>query len=158
MRVLLISWEYPPVIEGGLARHVRKLSEALIALGCEVHVLTRGSRHLPANELRHGVSVHRVSEPGFPDDIGAFVRWVGQMNADMQSAGAELIAQHDFALVHSHDWLVATAAEGSRGRAGCRGSRRFTPPSTAGTTDGFRSILNHTSMRSRRRWFAAPIR
>jgi hypothetical protein len=27
MRVRLISWEYPPVIEGGLGRHVRKLSE-----------------------------------------------------------------------------------------------------------------------------------
>src|SRR6476619_7327829 len=29
MRVLLISWEYPPIIEGGLARHVRKLDEVL---------------------------------------------------------------------------------------------------------------------------------
>jgi glycogen synthase len=27
MRVLIVSWEYPPVIEGGLGRHVRKLSE-----------------------------------------------------------------------------------------------------------------------------------
>ena len=27
-RVLILSWEYPPLIEGGLARHVRKLSEA----------------------------------------------------------------------------------------------------------------------------------
>ena len=26
MRVLVFSWEYPPVIEGGLGRHVRKLS------------------------------------------------------------------------------------------------------------------------------------
>ena len=42
MRVLMLSWEYPPVVEGGLARHVRKLSEALVALGAEVHVLTRG--------------------------------------------------------------------------------------------------------------------
>ena len=29
-RVLILSWEYPPLIEGGLARHVRKLSEALV--------------------------------------------------------------------------------------------------------------------------------
>ena len=39
---LVLSWEYPPLIEGGLARHVRKLSEALVELGTEVHVLTRG--------------------------------------------------------------------------------------------------------------------
>ncbi|MEA2212913.1 MAG: hypothetical protein QOF83_2861, partial [Solirubrobacteraceae bacterium] len=30
MRALTISWEYPPIIEGGLARHVRKLSEHLV--------------------------------------------------------------------------------------------------------------------------------
>jgi Starch synthase catalytic domain len=35
MRVLLISWEYPPVIEGGLGRHVRKLSEQLVRDGIE---------------------------------------------------------------------------------------------------------------------------
>ena len=50
MRTLTFSWEYPPVIEGGLARHVRKLSENLVQEGVEVHVLTRGSEHLPARE------------------------------------------------------------------------------------------------------------
>lgn len=42
-RVLLLSWEYPPVIEGGLARHVRKLAEALVRRGVPVDVLTRAS-------------------------------------------------------------------------------------------------------------------
>jgi hypothetical protein len=32
-RLLILSWEYPPLIEGGLARHVRKLAEALVDLG-----------------------------------------------------------------------------------------------------------------------------
>ncbi|NEJ68903.1 glycogen/starch synthase, partial [Rhizobium ruizarguesonis] len=41
-RVLILSWEYPPLIEGGLARHVRKVSENLASAGTEVHVLTRG--------------------------------------------------------------------------------------------------------------------
>jgi glycogen(starch) synthase len=40
--VLILSWEYPPVIEGGLARHVRKLAEALVRQGVTVDVLTRG--------------------------------------------------------------------------------------------------------------------
>jgi glycogen(starch) synthase len=39
------------------------------------------------------------------------VDWVAQMNTDMSTAGSELIAQHEFALVHSHDWLVAGAAQ-----------------------------------------------
>jgi glycogen(starch) synthase len=111
MRVLLISWEYPPVIEGGLARHVRKLSEQLVGDDVEVHVLTRGGGHLAAQEVRHGVVVHRVREPEFPKDVRAFVRWVGDMNADMRDIGLELCERFDFDLMHSHDWLVAGAAE-----------------------------------------------
>ena len=47
-RVLILSWEYPPIVEGGLARHVRKLAEQLVAQGTEVHVLPAvgvASRH-----------------------------------------------------------------------------------------------------------------
>src|ERR1700761_8183245 len=110
MRTLTLSWEYPPVIEGGLGRHVRKLSEHLVGEGVEVHVLTRGSEHLPRTEERHGVVVHRVRQPAFPHDVKAFVRWVETMNADMARRGAELGGLHRFDLVHSHDWLVAAAA------------------------------------------------
>ncbi len=111
MRVLLVSWEYPPVIEGGLARHVRKLSEHLVSEGVEMHVLTRGGGHLPASEERHGVVVHRLREPPFPKDPSAFVKWVDAMNGDMRRRGLELCEQFDIDLVHSHDWLVAGASE-----------------------------------------------
>jgi len=110
MHVLLVSWEYPPVIEGGLGRHVRKLSEHLAADGVEVHVLTRGGGRLPALEERHGVVLHRVKEPPFPTDVQQFLRWVHAMNRHMTELGLELIAEHDFDLVHSHDWLVADGA------------------------------------------------
>jgi glycogen(starch) synthase len=111
MRVLLFSWEYPPVIEGGLGRHVRKLSEHLVAQGVEVHVLTRGGGHLPLEEERHGVHVHRVTEPPFPRDPTAFVRWVQEMNEDMGELGLAMCERFSFDVVHSHDWLVAGAAE-----------------------------------------------
>jgi glycogen synthase len=110
MRALVVSWEYPPVIEGGLGRHVRKLSEHLVADGVEVHVLTRGGGHLPMQEERHGVIVHRVAEPDFPRDVRAFVRWVRAMNEDMRELGESVCERFEFDLVHSHDWLVATAA------------------------------------------------
>jgi glycogen(starch) synthase len=111
MRILILSWEYPPVVEGGLARHVRKLSEQLVADGVEVHVLTRGGGRLGAEEERHGVVVHRVREPDFPkDDLDAFIAWVEHMNRDMLAAGEELADALAFDLVHSHDWLVADAA------------------------------------------------
>jgi glycogen(starch) synthase len=110
-RVLILSWEYPPLIEGGLARHVRKLSESLAELGTEVHVLTRGGEESPADEVAAGVLIHRVREPRRPRDLGEFVAWVERMNSDMLAAGVELGDRFDFDLVHGHDWLVANACD-----------------------------------------------
>ena len=36
MRVLLVSWEYPPVVVGGLGRHVHHLATELAAIGHDV--------------------------------------------------------------------------------------------------------------------------
>jgi glycogen(starch) synthase len=110
-RVLVLSWEYPPLIEGGLARHVRKLSEGLVELGIEVHVLTRGGEESPRSEVVNGVNVHRVLEPTRPRDLGEFVTWVERMNADMLAAGVDLGDRFQFDLVHGHDWLVAAACD-----------------------------------------------
>ena len=140
-RVLLLSWEYPPVIEGGLARHVCKLAEALVRQGVAVDVLTRGAagpalqaagssvdgagRALQAagsgtqaSEQRGGVNVHRVREPSWPRDLDRFVAWVEHMNEDMLAAGVALAEQHDYDLVHGHDWLVAQRLRHARRAAG----------------------------------------
>jgi glycogen synthase len=108
-RALTLSWEYPPIVEGGLARHVGKLCEELVVQGFDVHVLTRGQDSLPEEEERGGVIVHRVPTPPRPTDLGEFVTWIEHMNADMLATGVELGDRFDFDLVHSHDWLVARA-------------------------------------------------
>ena len=113
-----MSWEYPPVVEGGLARHVHKLSEQLAALDVEVHVLTRGDARR-VEDRGDGVTVHRVAEPTRPDDLEQFVAWVEGMNADMLAAGSELLRDLSFDIVHSHDWLVARAGRHLARRSGC---------------------------------------
>jgi glycogen(starch) synthase len=110
-RLLILSWEYPPLIEGGLARHVRKLAEALVDLDLDVHVLTRGGEESPAEEQAGGVTIHRIREPKRPTDLGEFVAWVERMNSDMLAAGVELGDRFSFDLVHGHDWLVANACD-----------------------------------------------
>src|SRR3954469_25858152 len=107
-RVLILSWEYPPLIEGGLARHVRKLSEALVERDTEVHVLTRGGEESPSEGVMNALHVPRVMEPTRPAELNEFVAWVERMNSDMLAAGVELGNRYDFDLVHGHDWLVAT--------------------------------------------------
>jgi glycogen(starch) synthase len=111
MRILILSWEYPPLIEGGLARHVRKLSENLVRQDVEVHVLTRGGEESPSEEEVEGVMVHRVREPRRPGDLSEFVAWIEHMNADMLAAGVELGDRFSFDVVHGHDWLVAVAGD-----------------------------------------------
>ncbi|MFM8791883.1 MAG: glycosyltransferase family 4 protein, partial [Solirubrobacterales bacterium] len=110
-RPLIVSWEYPPLIEGGLARHVRKLSEALVERGVEVHVLTRGGDESDVEEKVGGVHIHRIVEPERPSDLAEFVTWVERMNSDMLAAGVDLGDRFDFDCVHGHDWLVASACD-----------------------------------------------
>jgi len=120
-RVLLLSWEYPPVIEGGLARHVRKLAEALVRQGVCVDVLTRGvGGGTPGQSVQEelgGVTVHRVPEPSWPRDLDRFVAWVEQMNGDMLAAGETLAEENRYDLIHGHDWLVAQASAALAERA-----------------------------------------
>jgi glycogen(starch) synthase len=122
-RVLILSWEYPPVIEGGLARHVRKLSEELVRQGVAVDVLTRGADASangpgPVVEERGGVTVYRVREPDWPRDLDRFVAWVQRMNEDMLLAGEQLAEERNYDLVHGHDWLVAHACAALADRLG----------------------------------------
>jgi glycogen synthase len=128
-RVLILSWEYPPVIEGGLARHVRKLSEELVRQGVTVDVLTRGASERSVSgdppvdgrtavEERGGVSVHRVREPNWPRDLERFVAWVEHMNEDMLRAGEALAEEGSYDLIHGHDWLVAHACAALSDRLG----------------------------------------
>ena len=113
-RVLILSWEYPPLIEGGLARHVRKLAEQLVAVeDLEVHVLTRGDERMPAeDELDALGAVHdpRVArkirgsngrgedefEPGEAlivaiDEIAAVCLGVGTGNRKTEAASAAIV-------------------------------------------------------------------
>ncbi|MDP9228408.1 MAG: glycosyltransferase family 4 protein [Actinomycetota bacterium] len=110
-RVLTLSWEYPPLIEGGLARVVQKVSEGLVERDLEVHVLTRGGEESPSEEIAGGVHVHRVREPTRPAELNEFVAWVERMNSDMLAAGVELGDSLEFDIVHGHDWLVANACD-----------------------------------------------
>ena len=122
MRILEISWEYPPVIEGGLGRHVAKLSAALAANGHHVDVLTRGA--VPEQTLA-GVAVHRVEIPPFTRELDAFMTWVAELNAQLLERGRMLLdgapsgtATDGVDVIHSHDWLVAGAARTLAAEAG----------------------------------------
>lgn len=108
MRVLMLSWEYPPKSVGGLARHVEDLSTSLAAEGHHVHVITCGTQGVPAYQVHHGVHIHRV-EPYAVNAID-FLTWILQLNLRMLEYAMVLMQENaGFDLVHCHDWLVAFA-------------------------------------------------
>ncbi len=60
MRVAMVSWEYPPLVVGGLAAHVHGLATAMARAGHEVVVLTRAHPYAPDDAELEGVRVLRA--------------------------------------------------------------------------------------------------
>ena len=110
MRILMLSWEFPPKIVGGIARHVFDLSQAISLQGEEVYIITCGVQGAPDLEIINGVKVYRVvmNNPSSPD----FLTWVLQLNLNMVEQANKLKAMGiSFDIVHSHDWLAAFAGK-----------------------------------------------
>lgn len=110
MRVLMLSWEYPPHVVGGMGKHVMDLAPALAQEGVEVHVITPLLRGGPTRETTpDGVHVYRV-EPPHMEDYG-FVAFTRESNLVIERAARDLqIEVGGFTLIHAHDWLVTPAS------------------------------------------------
>ncbi|SFB15330.1 (1-_4)-alpha-D-glucan synthase (UDP-glucose) [Amycolatopsis marina] len=117
MRVLMLSWEYPPVVVGGLSRHVHALARHLVRDGHEVVVLCRhvagtdAETHPTTDRVVEGVRIIRVAEDPmhvtFERDL---VAWTLAMGHAMVRAGTELLGGWRPEVVHAHDWLVTHPA------------------------------------------------
>ena len=107
MKVLVLAWEFPPRLVGGIARHVAELYPEIVKLNCEVHLLTVEVKDAPEYEIIEGIRIHRVAVAVGND----FFHWVANMNQSMGEYGGKLIQKEgNFALIHAHDWLVGDAA------------------------------------------------
>jgi glycogen synthase len=121
----MVSWEYPPVVIGGLGRHVYQLATALAAAGHDVVVLSRRpsgtdpSTHPSTDEIAEGVRVLAAAQDphefGFGSDMMA---WTLAMGHSMIRAGMAMKTRGTRRsnqpwrpdVVHAHDWLVAHPA------------------------------------------------
>lgn len=108
MRVLTLSWEFPPRIVGGISTHVYHLSRALCNNGTAVHVITCDFPGCPPEEVVDGVRVSRVDISRVAQ--GDFLLWAYRMNSLMIERAAEILENLSFELIHAHDWMVGRAA------------------------------------------------
>ncbi|OLL73737.1 Glycosyltransferase [Pseudonocardia sp. Ae168_Ps1] len=118
MRVLMVSWEFPPVVVGGLGRHVHALARELVVLGHEVVVLSRApagtdaGTHPTVTDTVDGVRVLRVAEDPPHLEFGTdLVAWtLGMGHGLLRHALTALLPGWRPDVVHAHDWLVAHPA------------------------------------------------
>jgi glycogen(starch) synthase len=112
VRVLMLSWEYPPVLVGGLGRHVHSLATALVATGHEVTVVTRHAPGAPLEEYLEGVRVVRAPEdpPLFPLSTPNLLAWTMAFNHSLTRAALRAAETGEYDVIHAHDWLVTHTA------------------------------------------------
>lgn len=106
MHILVLSWEFPPRVVGGIARHVGELYPEIVGWGHPVQLVTVQSHDLPEFEVVEGIRVHRVVVP----EHEHFFDWVTAMNEAMITLGRRLLNEQECCLIHAHDWLVGDAA------------------------------------------------
>src|SRR3954471_23769587 len=117
MRVLMLTWEYPPVVVGGLGRHAHALATALAAAGHEVVVLARrptgtdAVTHPTLDAVVDGVRVLAVAEdPAHLEFERDLVAWTLALGHTLLRAALTRLRDWRPDVVHAHDWLVAHPA------------------------------------------------
>jgi glycosyltransferase involved in cell wall biosynthesis len=112
MRVFMLTWEYPPRVIGGLARHVEGLAKALTGLGHEVHVVTLDFPGAPDEETFGSLHIHRV---GVNLPAPTFHTWVLLFNHFFEKRVGQLAKTYGRPdVIHVHDWLTASAGVASK--------------------------------------------
>ena len=111
MKILMLTWEYPPRIVGGIARVVYDLSHKLVKDGHDVTVITyKDGDSVSDFENDTGVKVYRVNN--YIINANNFIDWIMQLNFNMVAKATEIISKEGkFDCIHAHDWLVAYSAK-----------------------------------------------
>jgi len=112
LTVMMLTWEFPPRIIGGISPHVYNLSRSLAKNGTKVYVVTCDFPGAPQHEVVDGVEIFRIDS--YKNPSPDFATWVYLMNVNMQKEAAALVNSlgGKVDVFHAHDWLVANAGIG----------------------------------------------
>jgi glycosyltransferase involved in cell wall biosynthesis len=111
MRILMLSWEYPPYVVGGLGRHVAELTPALARQGLDMHVVTPTAKKDEARvTVEDGVTVHRVFAPLWGAETSEIYDRAVETNWIIENYAQQARETYgQFDLIHVHDWLTSFA-------------------------------------------------
>lgn len=111
MKILMLTWEYPPRVVGGISKVVYDLSHKMVKEGNEVTVVTyKDGDNVKYYENDKGVEVYRVDN--YMIRANNFIDWIMQLNFNMITKVNEIINKNGkFDVIHAHDWLVSYSAK-----------------------------------------------
>lgn len=108
----MLTWEYPPLVVGGLGRHVEAVSRELVRAGHEVWVVTRGEKDEQVDEIASGVRIRRAAVDPLAIDFTteSLLAWAQASEHALLRAALPLLGHARPEVVHAHDWLVAQSS------------------------------------------------
>ncbi|BDR93017.1 glycosyltransferase family 4 protein [Vulcanisaeta souniana] len=107
IRVLHLSWEFPPHMIGGLGRHVYHITRHLVKDGVDTTVISISLPGAPLQDEVDGVHIRRVDPFRFRST--SFITWVLNFNEEMIEEALKVYDEQGFDLIHVHDWLTGPA-------------------------------------------------
>lgn len=107
MNILMLSWEFPPRVVGGLSRHISDLSYALTKKNTNITIITCCSEGAKEKEIINSLSIYRI--PSKIIDTPDFISWIYLLNLSMIIKAFKLSQENSFDIIHVHDWLSAFA-------------------------------------------------
>jgi hypothetical protein len=110
MRVIILSWEYPPRIVGQLAGYVKKLAAQLVKNKVEVYVVTYHDFLTGGHDNSDGVKTILVTNP-VHTHIGVLT-WVLTLNQEVERVAANVYYDvgKQVELIDIYDWHFIPAA------------------------------------------------
>ncbi len=110
MRVIILSWEYPPRIVGQLAGYVKKLAAQLVKNKVEVYVVTYHDFLTGRHDNSDGVKIILVTNP-VHTHIGVLT-WVLTLNQEVERVAANVYYDvgKQVELIDIYDWHFIPAA------------------------------------------------
>jgi len=108
LRIVILTWEYPPRIVGEMAHYAQFLSQELVKRSFETHVVTYHESLRGVEKEASGVVVHRVGNP-IPTHLNVLT-WVLTLSTEFERVCADI--HYDIGpidIVDCHEWLSVPA-------------------------------------------------
>ncbi len=127
-RVLMIGWEFPPFVAGGLGVACEGLVRGLRELGAEIVLLLPGRRAPRASRRRtpfaapagRGLRIVAIGTPLRPyeETGGLYGEQLLDEVSRLASVARIVAAEERFDVIHAHDWMTFPAAVAARDVSG----------------------------------------